>query len=377
MTLSVLHVVERIADEYGGPAKSIPYTAFYSQTENVRHSIASGRYYSDDKNSVCDSLKIDYNQHKFFGSTKLAFSPDLFRQIYYFVRKHNNALIHVHNSWNLVPFFVYIMMVIFKTRVVVSARGAFFPWSLNQGRVRKKIAWYLFQKRLLLNAVAVHVTSEGELKALQDLGISKNVILIPNGVMTHAPISVSNNDRSDAALRLLFVSRIHIKKGFDILLEALCSELIDFDIEVIIAGGCSDEEYGRDVEAQVLKLPGNINVSFLGHVVHPQLTNLYNKADIFVLPSYTENFGIAIAEALSAALPVITTIHTPWMEVRELNAGYIIDTCSKELANAIVQFNDTDSSQRAVMSENAQRLIAKYDWRQLKSEYQRMYGSFL
>lgn len=373
MTKHVLHVVERIADEYGGPARSIPYTAYFSQRETTKHSIASGKYGAEDKNSLCDDLNIEYNQYRLFGPTKLAFSPGLLGQIFNFARKRKNSLIHVHNSWNLVPLFVFIMMMFFKTRVIVSARGAFFPWSLNQGRIRKKIAWHLFQKRLLLSSVAVHVTSEGELRALQEVGISKNVILIPNGVMTHAPLNVARQVGSDAVLRLLFVSRIHAKKGVDILLEALASQLIDFDVELTVAGGFSDEGYCRDVEARVRMLPPNISVSFLGHVEHPQLTHLYRKADIFVLPSYTENFGIAIAEALSAALPVITTTHTPWMEVREFSAGYIIDTCPKELTNVILQFNDTDRAQRAVMSENAQRLIAKYDWRQLKSKYQRLY----
>ena len=136
--LQVLHVVERIDDAYGGPAKSIPFTAVYSSTPTVEHQIYAGRYDASDRNSVCDHFGLTYKQFDFLGSTKVAFSPGLSRAIYRFVRENKNPIVHIHNSWNFVPFFVFLLRLFMDFKVVVSVRGSLFPWSLNQRKTLKQ-----------------------------------------------------------------------------------------------------------------------------------------------------------------------------------------------------------------------------------------------
>lgn len=375
--ISILHVVERIDDRYGGPAKSIPFTAWYSGTENSSHRIYSGCYGSSDKNSVCDALDLPYRQFTIFGPSKIAFSLDLCRAVYRFVREEENPIVHVHNSWNFVPLWVFLLSYFVQFRIVVSVRGSLFPWSLKQGRIRKLLAWKAFQKKLLLRANVVHVTSEDERDQLCYLGISKNLELIPNGVHfelsnTPCPI-VRPNHSSNTPLRLLFVSRVHPKKGIDILISALSSAAIGFALELVVAGDFSDDGYRKKIESMVSALSDSVSVSFLGHVCANQLAVLYSEADLFVLPSHTENFGIVIAEALSHGLPVLTTIHTPWLEVKTRGAGYVIDNNEGALVEALIDFHQKNNEKRLEMSQNARDLIAKYDWLRVGPAYADMY----
>lgn len=374
---NVIHVVERIDDKYGGPAKSIPYTALFSATPTSEHVICAGRYDENDRNSVCEQSGLTCRQFDIVGPTKIAFSPGLCLAIFRFVRGHEHPIVHVHNAWNFVPFFVWLLSFFADFKIVVSVRGALFPWSMEQGRTRKALAWKLFQKRLLKKADVVHVTSQEESEQVCQLGICDNLLLIPNGVCLQSVHTDARHVRKASAggsLRLLFVSRIHPKKGFEILLSALASKATDFDVELVVAGDFSDDAYREKIEAFLGELTNNVTVRFLGHVSLERLTELYDTSDLFVLPSYTENFGIAIAEALGHGLPVVTTVHTPWLEVKTRNAGYVIETSAEQLAAALVDFHGKSGDQRAEMSNNARELIAKYDWQHLAANYQQMYA---
>ncbi len=374
----ILHVVERIDDQYGGPAKSIPYTAWSASTEHLRHRIYAGRYTAADRNSVCEELAIPYQQFDTTGSPKLGFSTGLAKAVLRFVRDHENPVVHIHNSWNFVPFWIWLISCFLDFRIVVSVRGSLFPWSLDQGKVRKKVAWLLFQKRLLKQADAVHVTSDEERAQLEALGISGNLVQIPNGV----PIETSHESETairianfapGEPLRLIFVSRLHAKKGVDILFKALADPRIEFPVELTLAGAFSDDQYRDQIEALDRMLPESVTTKFVGHVDKQRIVELFAQSHLFVLPSHTENFGIAVAEALSYGLPALTTIHTPWHDLKPQNAGYVIDTDKDDLVAALIDFSQRSKEARQEMSQNARALVAAYDWRRLGPSYAEMY----
>ena len=375
---NVLHVVERIDDKYGGPAKSIPYTAWCATSKTSNHEIFAGRYRADDLNSICDELKITYQQFDILGPQKIAFSVALSKAVIHFVRSKKNPVIHVHNAWNFVPFMVWFLSLIFKFKIIVSVRGALFPWSLQQGRIRKKLAWSIFQKRLLLKADVVHVTSEAEREQVNLLGISDNVATISNGVLLERnsfteKVYKKKMVMDDRPLQILFASRIHPKKGLDLLISALTSEKINFEVELLVAGEFCDETYQDHIEGMLTQLRTNVATRFFGHQSKNELVSLYRQADLFILPSYTENFGIVIAEALSQGLPVITTNNTPWQEIQDQRAGYIIETSVDQLIASINAFKNNDVAQRTAMSDNALSMIQDYDWQKLGEIYREMY----
>ena len=375
--VNVLHLVERIGDHYGGPAKSIPFTSLYGSSECFVHLISGGVYHGDERNSVCDQLNIPYSRHRVIGPKKLGFCPGLFWEAFLFAVSKEQAVLHLHNAWNLVAFFVYFLSLVTHAKVIVSARGAFFPWSLSQGALRKRIAWNVFQRALLRRAMFVHATSVAESKVLGSLGITENVVIIPNGIslpkVDSMLLQVQVQEGFTDKLRLLFVSRIHPKKGIEILLQSL--RLIDFPVELTVAGAFDSERYRLKINSLVENLPSDKVVRFVGHLSQEGLKDCFLSADLFVLPSHSENFGIAIAEALSHGLPVVVSEHTPWAEVTEARAGYVVSLDPGSLAKALGEYWSMPFPIRGHMRNNAVDLAKKYEWRNFSSRFINMYLS--
>ncbi len=377
----IIHVVERLNDEYGGPAKSVPYTAYYSSDSNAKHEVVCGFTQPFSENTVCSQLDISVTYCRIIGPQKIGFSLDYVYVLWIILKKGKNCSIHLHNMWNFFPFYVFILHKFFKFEIYYSIRGALFPWSLEQGKWRKKISWILFQKKLLKLCKVVHVTSEQELCALQKIGVSENVIKIPNGIPIKSDeleiTRIRQKQRNNAkVLNIIFASRIHPKKGVDILLSSVKS-IIDINISIKLAGPTSENDYLNSLRCIISTLPQNISVEFLGHCSTDTLSQLFLQADLFVLPSHTENFGIVIAEALSHGLPVITSTETPWSEITAERAGYIVPVDTDSLCLAIRNFAKLTDYQRAEMSFNAQKIVRKYAWDKLANKYKSIYGDKL
>lgn len=376
MRVKVIHVVERIDDRYGGPARSIPYSAWSATTDHVEHIILSGSYGPSDINSVCEELGVNYQQFRITGPRKIAFSIGFTRSLVRHLREDSNTIVHIHNSWNYVPFIVWLLRFIFKFTIIFSPRGALFKWSLNQGKYRKLLAWHSFQKSLLEKVDSIHVTSEQERLEVKNLCVCKNISLIPNGIFAAQEFDLSNAELRMASIEplvLLFASRIHPKKGLDLLLDSLVESDFTFSIVIWIAGDFSSDDYRNVILSKVESLSSNINVQFYGHLSTGELNNLYRKAHLFVLPSHTENFGIVVAEALNAGLPVLTSVHTPWRELEETGAGYFVELSIWRIRAAIIDFYELHPQQRVQMSKAASHLAQRYDWRVLGGRYVDMY----
>ncbi len=210
----VLHIVENCDDSYGGPSTSIPALIKGHQLDGRPGEIYSLSWSKNDLSSTARKLQINVTLFKCYFKKSLNISFALALKLWQ--KRGSQTIFHVHNLWNLVPLSVYILAYITKTNYVVSPRGSLFPWSLSQGKIRKKIAWHLYQKSMLNNANFIHVTSESEKKALQDLGINSQIIVVPNGISIENPSQISLTTRKDS-MRVLFLSRLHSKKGLEIL----------------------------------------------------------------------------------------------------------------------------------------------------------------
>ena len=157
------------------------------------------------------------------------------------------------------------------------------------------------------------------------------------------------------------MSRLHPKKGLLNLIEALAISLPD-SWEVIIAGP-DEENHRHEVECAVRRTQLTNKVTFLGPVDDGKKWAIYQSADLFVLPSFSENFGIVVAEALASGVPVITTIGTPWQELETHNCGWWIDIGVEPLAEALQIAMSLTDEERLRMGQNGRRLIEqKYNW---------------
>jgi glycosyltransferase involved in cell wall biosynthesis len=199
--------------------------------------------------------------------------------------------------------------------VVVSTRSMLDPWALNHRKWKKRLAWWAYARRDLLRAAAIHATAELEAGYVRK-ALGKRcppVIVVPNGVeLPGEDISQRRKDAKQSVKRLLFLSRIHEKKGVLDLVKAFGG--LDPDgWELAIAG---NDDGGHEAACKKLAAlqPNAERIRFHGPVKDWDKWELYRSADLFVLPSYSENFGIVVGEALGMGVPVVTTTATPWGE---------------------------------------------------------------
>ena len=234
---------------------------------------------------------------------------------------------------------------------IVSPRGMLGAWALNHGRWKKKLAWSMYQHQDLLSADAFHATSQQEADEIRALGLTQPIAVIPNGVM----FPESSTDRTDLPADrfrvMLFLSRIHPKKGLLSLLKAW-KEASPNRWQLVLAGP-DENDHQNEVEQLAESLGIRSQVSFPGNLNDLQKWDWYRRADVFVLPSYSENFGIVVAEALAAGLPVIATHGTPWADLPARRVGWHVPHEIETLATAIIEATSMDDEHRKSMGESA------------------------
>lgn len=241
---------------------------------------------------------------------------------------------------------------------IVSTRGMLEPWALRHRWAKKRIAWYVYQRRDLQAARAIHVTSEQEAEGVRQAGLTAPVAIVPHGV--DIPEALPTGERP-AIRRALFLSRIHPVKGLPLLVDAW-ARVRPAGWELVLAG--PDEEGHRaDMQRQIDAAGLTNTIQFVGSVSDDAKWPLLASADLFVLPSHSENFGLVVAEALGAGVPVLTTTGTPWREIEHHASGWRVAPDVDALAGALANATACDRPTLEEMGKRGRALVLdRYSW---------------
>lgn len=218
-----------------------------------------------------------------------------------------------------------------RALLVTSPRGTLSEWALARSRVVKSVVWPL-QKRALFGADMLHATSEQEFLEIRALGIRAPVAIVPNGVDIPAPPEQLRE--ADPCRRVLFLSRIHPKKGVDVLLNAwrlLEAEHPEWRLQIVGIGTPAHEQAFKALAARL----DLARVDFPGPVYGMEKSRMYANADLFVLPTHSENFGNVVAEALAHGVPAIVTKGAPWSGLVSEGCGWWVDNDAEALAQTL------------------------------------------
>lgn len=258
-----------------------------------------------------------------------------------------------------------------KIPYVIAPRGMLEPWSLQQKKWKKRIARWLYQDRDLRGAAALHATAESEAEQFRKLGFKNPVIISPNGVNVPKDPPVDSSQLLGTSgtkkRRALFVSRMHPKKGVLELVDAfarLGETARNWEMELVYTvSGEFEKAYEDKVRARVQELGLSDKFIFTGALNDEEKWQAYARADLFVLPTYSENFGIVVAEALWAKVPVVTTKGTPWKDLEDYKCGWWIDIGMEPLINALTEAMALSPDELQAMGEQGCKLVEeKYTW---------------
>ncbi|MCC5806399.1 MAG: glycosyltransferase [Opitutales bacterium] len=232
--------------------------------------------------------------------------------------------------------------------VIASSRSMLDPWALRHRRWKKRAAWWLYARRDFLGAAAVHATADLEARHVRAAGYGGPLMVVPNGIDFPRNPPPRPERPPGAPRRILFLSRIHAKKGLPDLITAFARSAPP-DWELIIAGN-DDGGHESACRALAARQPSAAaRIRFHGPVADTDKWALYGSADLFVLPSYSENFGLVVGEALAAGVPVITTTATPWEELPRRGCGWCIPTGTDALAGSLETACALPAAERAAM----------------------------
>ena len=285
------------------------------------------------------------------------------------VNNRSYDIVHIHGLWEtmLHRFARYAKRR--NIRIVWSTHGALAKWAFNYKLWKKLPAWWLYQKRDLKQATLIHVTAQSEIADMQRVGLTNNVVVAPLGVNLPDCLHASSPAKHGItkAKLLSFIGRVAPIKGLDNLLSAFATKGIKKMAEEknwrLVITGPDQDGYTAEIKSLVRKLGIEDFVEFSGPKFGDELQVAYDVSDVFVLPSYSENFGSVVVEALAHGVPVITTKGTPWKELEEHGCGWWIDVGVDPLAKTLLYVMSLTDEQRRVMGARGRQLVEeRYTW---------------
>lgn len=309
--MRITHVVPHIDQEASGPSYSVPRLcqaqADCGNTVELKCLAA---------NVPIPGVQLTlHRQWSVLGS--FAVSTDMARALRRAAREAD--IVHNHSLWSMVNVAAGCLVPGHRAKLVTSPRGTLAPWALNRRKHIKRMLWRL-QKRVLARADLLHATSEAEYFAIRALGFRAPVLVIPNGIDLPVP-----QPRHCGSIRtLLFLGRIHPVKGIDCLLRSwqrLEDKYVNWRLVIAGNGKPRHVEHAKQLAAS-LDLR---RVMFPGPLYGNAKSAAYNDADLFVLPSYSENFGMVVAEALAHGCPAIVSRGAPWSGLETEGCGWWVE----------------------------------------------------
>ena len=282
-------------------------------------------------------------------------------------------LVHVNCCWMPQSSFTQKWAQKLGYKVILTPHGMLEPWIISRHYWTKKVpALLLYQKSAIVKADCIHATAESEKENILKLGYNSKIEVIANGIDVENIVMKDNWERKK---NILFLSRVHVKKGIEFLLEALSMIKEQVNGYTINIAGEGDPEYIVSLKKKAKKLGIYDIVNFCGGVYGEEKWKLFRDADVFVLPTYSENFGIVIGEALASGTPVITTKGTPWEELNTEHCGWWTEIGAKATEEALLNFLNLSEDKLKEMGNNGRKLIEnKYSTKKIAQEMYSLYN---
>lgn len=366
--MKVIHVLPSIADESSGPTYYMVHLAEALLSAGVNaelHTLFPLPQFTVEPRFPI----VGYPRHDRFN---LGLSYEMKRGLD--IASQSAEIVHNNSLWMMPNIYSYQAARKNGCKIVTSPHGTLSSWALNHRRLKKRIFGFFMQYPALRETDLFHATCEKEYHEIREAGYRQPVAVIPIGMELPDLVNTSQHDPSRMR-RIVYFGRLHAVKGIDRLLLAWNQAYLD-GWEVIIAG----PDGGALDALQNLVAQNHIpNVSFVGEINGKAKYSFLADADLCVLPSSTENFGVTVAEALASGTPVIASQGTPWKGLERERCGRWIPIGIEPLVVALREMMALSDDERAAMGARGRTWIQRdFSWEsigfQMKQAYEWLLG---
>ncbi|MEH2191968.1 MAG: glycosyltransferase [Nostoc sp.] len=388
--MKILHIIPSVASVRGGPSQAVVETVKALRNLGIDTEIVTTNDNGNDLFDVPLGKPIDYKQVpvRFFSRfspkvnfiREFAFSSQLTTWLWQNAARYD--LLHIHAIFSYASTVAMAIARIQGIPYIVRPLGQLCEWSLQQSACKKQIYLNLIERANINHSQALHLTSEQEQQEVSRLALRSPSFVLPHGLSIPSTIS---NARSlfrehlkvpaDEPI-ILFLSRLHPKKGLDYLIPAL-GKLTNYRFTFVIAGNGS-KEYEAEIESLLISNRISDRTCLTGFVTGETKNLFMQGSDLFALTSYSENFGVAVLEALAMGIPVIVTPGVALATVVQQNKlGYVPELDVQAIAKAIEQYL-THTPEAKDMGDRARKIISEnYTWDQVAVKMEQIYESII
>lgn len=293
----------------------------------------------------------------------------------------NCDVVHFHGVWERLNHQLATASRRSGTPYVMTLRGMLDDWSMDQGGWYKRLFLKLYGQKYLDGAACIQCTAHGELRQSSKWFPKTKAAVIPN-LMDLSPFRVAPSgieadqhfgNKLDG-FSLLFLSRIHEKKGLEYLIEAMPKIQVELGTCNLIIAGDGRPNYIEKLKSIAKKLGVSQHVHWVGHVSGDLKHSLFRASDLFVLPSSQENFGFVLFESMVCGTPVLVSELVDTAEDIELSGGGVrIAQCSSKIADVVVHLS-LDALKRQEMSQKGREWVLKnLDGKDVAVRVEKMY----
>lgn len=376
--LGILHVVSTLDPAAGGPPQVAARLAAAQAALGHRVSLLSYSSASDQARVSQQIARVPHHERVEFVTVA---DPDplerlLARRARRLLRQHLRGaeFVHVHGVWGALPAAAASLARASGVPYCFQPHGMLDPWSLAQRRLKKRLALALQYRALLNGAAFIHTLNDDERRLIAPLRLTAEAVVIPNGVFLEELEPLPERGafrRAHPALQgapyVLFLSRLHHKKGLDVLAEAFrVVAAARSDVHLVVAG--PDEGAGRDFEQRIASSGLASRVHLVGPLYGADKFAAFVDAACFCLPSRQEGFSVAITEAMACGLPVVISEACHFPEVATAQAGLITSLEPVAVAGALRQILDDPAAATRRGAAGAALVRQRYTWQAVATE---------
>ncbi len=373
--MRILHIVPsyKPAYKYGGTIESVARLCealVYAGAEvEVFTTTANGNEELDVKPGTVytiEGVKVTYFKRQTKDHSHVSFR--LWKHLYKECSGYD--VVHIHSWWN-----VLVLMAVFickkkKVKTIVSPHGMLSDYIVNNSNSKLKMFTHVLIGKSLLKSTLLHTTSNAELTECQKLIPGWKGFVVPNIIWLPR---LEIGKKQTQIFTILFLSRIHPKKGIELLMEAISA--LKMNVHLAIAG-TGEKDYIEALKKKAKKLEIRNRIEWLGWIDREQKFEILMQADLLVLTSYNENFANVVIESLHVGTPVLLSREVGLSGfVEENNLGWICTLRPEDIAQKIeAAVHETEKRER--IKTCAPAVIQKYfSAETLIPQYLRLYAS--